>query len=280
MMLRVSSAQLAAPMQPEASPDASVRIICVPVTLTDIATATDQIVRWSAEETGRYVCLSNVHMVMEAFDDPTFREVVNSADLALPDGMPLVWAQRLLGKRGASRVPGPELTARVLRLAASQGIPVGFYGGSEDSLQRLLVAARSRWPGLRVAVSIAPPFRPVTDEEDAAYTRQIVDSGARILFVGIGCPKQERWMAKHLERIPCVMVGVGQAFDLLAGTKRDAPRWMQQAGLGWLFRLVKEPRRLWRRYAAHNPRFIALFAAQRIRLALERLSSHGRASRR
>jgi N-acetylglucosaminyldiphosphoundecaprenol N-acetyl-beta-D-mannosaminyltransferase len=184
--------------------------------------------------------------------------------------MPLVWAQRWLGHPEAARVFGPGLTELVLARAAEEGSPVAFFGGSPESLQKLRDAALVRWPKLRIVAAIAPPFRPITAKEDEEHTRQIVASGAVILFVGIGCPKQERWMAEHVARIPCVMLGVGQAFDILSGDKRDAPRWMQRSGLGWLFRLVKEPRRLWRRYARHNPRFLGLLAAQIVRARLAR----------
>lgn len=243
-----------------------VHVISVGITLTSLRDAGETVLSWAAERIGRYVTLTNVHMVMEAHDSPAFREVVNGADLVLPDGMPTVWAQHLLGHANASRVPGPQLTEHVLGRAAALGVPVGLYGGSDHVLRRLIAAARKRWPALNVVVAIAPPFRPLTLEEDREYTRRIVESGARIVLVGIGCPKQEQWMAEHVDRIPAVMLGVGQAFDILGGVKRDAPRWMQSAGLGWLFRLAREPRRLWRRYALHNPRFVALLMAQRLGL--------------
>jgi len=220
------------------------------------------VLEWSAERVGRYVCLANVHMAMEAFDDPAFRAIVERADLVLPDGMPLVWAQRLLGHGEASRVFGPDLMERVLERAAALGVPVGFYGGSPELLQKLREVASVRWPRLRIAAAIAPPFRALTPEEDLEHTRAIDGSGARVLFVGIGCPRQEQWMSQHVGRVSCPMLGVGQAFDLVTGVKRNPPRWMHDAGLGWVYRLVHEPRRLWRRYAANNPRFLFLFLAQ------------------
>jgi N-acetylglucosaminyldiphosphoundecaprenol N-acetyl-beta-D-mannosaminyltransferase len=179
--------------------------------------------------------------------------------------MPLVFAQRLLGHRGAARARGVELTERLLERAARQGVPVAFYGGTSRTQALLLEAARRRYPGLRVAAAISPPFRAPTPEEDEADVRAIVASGARILLVGIGCPKQERWMADHASRLPCVMVGVGQAFDLLAGVVNEAPRWMHGLGLSWLHRLAQEPRRLFWRYARHNPRFLGLLLAQVLR---------------
>lgn len=254
-----------APRKSETPAPARVPIVGLEVTLGDLESVTEQIVRWSAEPVGRYVCAANVHMVMEAFDDPSFRELVNAAELVVPDGMPLVWAQRLLGHREAARVFGPELMESLLGRAAALGIPVGFYGGTPSSLRSFRDALLGRWPAIRIAVAIAPPFRALTAAEDREYTRQIAGSGARMLFVGIGCPKQERWMAEHRDQLPCATLGVGQAFDLLSGLKRGPPPWMHRSGLGWLYRLVKEPRRLWRRYAVNNPRFVALFAAQWLR---------------
>jgi N-acetylglucosaminyldiphosphoundecaprenol N-acetyl-beta-D-mannosaminyltransferase len=241
------------------------RVVSFDIAVTTLERATNQVLAWSSDRIGRYVCAANVHMVMEAHDSPEFRGIVSTADLVLPDGMPTVWAQRLLGHPEAARVPGPQLTERLLESAAASDTPVALYGGSASSLGAFVEKARHRWPALRIAAAIAPPFRPLAENEDAEHTRRLVESGARIVFVGIGCPKQERWMAEHVGRIPAVLLGVGQAFDILSGSKRDAPRWMQEAGLGWLFRLIQEPRRLWRRYALHNPRFVGLLSAQWLR---------------
>lgn len=229
---------------------------------TSYADATRRVLAWADAPESRYVCVSNVHVTMESYDSPEYRAIVNGADLVTPDGMPLVWALRLFGVAKATRVYGPTLTAHVLEQAATAGVAVGFYGTSPEVLRSLLEACRRRFPGLRVAYAHAPAFRPPTSEEDAAVVRDINDSGARILFVGLGCPKQERWMASHKGRVNAVMLGVGAAFDFLAGAKRQAPAWMMRAGLEWLFRLATEPRRLWRRYVYHNPRFMALLAGQ------------------
>jgi N-acetylglucosaminyldiphosphoundecaprenol N-acetyl-beta-D-mannosaminyltransferase len=199
---------------------------------------------------------------MEGFDSVEFREVMLRADLVTPDGMPLVWGLRLLGARGAERVYGPDLTLHVLQAAAVHGLPIGFYGTSPETLERLTKRMRDRFPGLRIAYAYAPPFRPLTEAEDAQVTGEIRASGVRILFVGIGMPKQERWMAAHKGRVPAVMLGVGAAFDFLSGAKPQAPRWMQRAGLEWVFRMASEPRRLGPRYLKHNPRFVTLFAMQ------------------
>ena len=209
-----------------------------------------------------YVCVANVHMCMEAFDDPGFRSIVNNADVVIPDGRPLVWAQRLLGDRDAQQLRGMDLMFMLCEAAVRDKVPVGFYGASEAVLGRLVAGLKQQFPSLNVVLQIAPPFRSLTAGEDSQYVDQINRSGVRFLFVGLGCPKQERWMAEHKESLNCVMLGVGAAFDFIAGNKRHAPRWMQVCGLEWLFRLMCEPRRLWRRYLIQNPRFIWYFVRQ------------------
>lgn len=224
--------------------------------------ASRRVVRWAREGQSAYVCVASVHMVMEAFDSEPFQRVVNGADLVTPDGRPLVWALRSLGVRNASQVRGTDLTAHVVERAAREGVPIGLYGGTPELLDQFVQVLEARYPDLQIVCRIAPPFRPLTPEEDEAVTQDILSSGARILFVGIGCPKQENWMAAHRGRIPTVMLGVGAAFDFHTGRIRQAPRWMQAAGLEWVFRLMMDPKRLWKRYAKHNPRFVGLFLWQ------------------
>jgi N-acetylglucosaminyldiphosphoundecaprenol N-acetyl-beta-D-mannosaminyltransferase len=238
------------------------KVLGMRVDATSYEDASRRVVRWAQEGRSAYVCVASVHMVMEAFDSEGFQRVVNGAALVTPDGMPLVWALRRLGVGGASRVYGADLTASVVERAARERVPIGLYGGTPESLDSFVRVLEERYPGIRVVCRIAPPFRPLTPEEDEAVTQEITSSGARILFVGIGCPKQEKWMADHEGRIPAVMLGVGAAFDFITGRVRQAPRWMQAAGLEWTFRLAMEPRRLWKRYAKHNPRFAALFMSQ------------------
>jgi len=238
------------------------RILGVRVDPTSYSAATAQIVAWAANHESRYVCVANVHMIMEAYDSPGFTEIVNAADLITPDGMPLVWTLRHLGYPDQERVYGPDLTLHLVDAAAKQNIPIGFYGGAPETLHRLTDVLTRRLPSLRIAYSFSPPFHPLAPDEDQGVIREINMSGARILFVGLGCPKQERWMAEHKGRISAVMVGVGAAFDYYGGTKRQAPAPMQKLGLEWLFRLIQEPGRLWRRYLYHNPRFMGLVLAQ------------------
>ena len=216
---------------------------------------------WSRSLESRYVCIANVHMMMEAFGSLEFRMIIDNADLVTPDGMPLVWMLRLKGERNQPRVYGPTLMLHVLESAAHDKIPVGFYGGAPEVLVSLIQRMQARYDTLNVAFSFSPPFHAMSPEEDADMIEQINQSGARILFVGLGCPKQEIWMAGHRGKVNAVMLGVGAAFDIHSGIKPQAPMWMQKAGLEWLFRLFAEPRRLWKRYLYHNPRFIVLAVA-------------------
>lgn len=239
-----------------------IRILGMRVDRTEYTAAAEQILRWATIRSGSYICAANVHMVMEAYDSSSFRQIVNQADLVTPDGMPLVWALRLLSVKGQQRVYGPTLTLHVCVMAEREGLPVGLYGGTPDSLESFTRFLKERYPRLQIACAIAPPFRPLTPDEDETYTRQMVESGLRILFVGTGCPKQEIWMAEHKGRIPAVMLGVGAAFDFHSGRVKQAPAWMQKIGMEWFFRLLMEPRRLWKRYLKHNPRFVFLFLLQ------------------
>jgi len=238
------------------------QILNVRVDSTSYNLATRQIIKWAGQKESRYVCIANVHMVMEAYDAPNFRQIVNESDLVTPDGMPLVWVMHRMGAKGQERVYGPELMLHVAEAAAREGIPVGLYGGTLKTLEKLAANLQNRYPRLQIAYRYSPPFQPLSPEEDWQITNEINRSGALILFVGLGCPKQERWMAKHKEHINAVMLGVGAAFDLHAGVKPQAPSWLQRAGLEWLFRLFIEPRRLWMRYLYHNPRFLVLAGLQ------------------
>jgi N-acetylglucosaminyldiphosphoundecaprenol N-acetyl-beta-D-mannosaminyltransferase len=251
--------------RPVPSPPAARRILGMRVDATSYARAAEEVLRWAGNGESRYVCVATVNNVIEAYDDPEYGAIMEAADLVTPDGMPLVWGLRLLGMDTATRVYGPDLTPVVCQLAAERGVPVGFYGGSEDVLEELTAKLKLRFPELIVAYRASPPFRPLTRDEERRTVEDLDRSGARIVFVGLGAPKQERWMAAHKGEVHAVMLGVGAAFDFLAGRKRQAPRLVQRLGLEWLHRLVHEPRRLWRRYLYRNPRFVALFAAQLLR---------------
>ena len=239
-------------------------VLGVRVDSTTYQGASELIASWASARQSRYVCVANVNNVMEAHDDPAYMAVMNDADLVTSDGMPLVWALRMQGIDGAERVYGPTLTAEFCAEAERRDISVGFFGGSPEVLSAMIDQIKTRWPRLRIAYQESPPFRPLSAEEDAAVISAINASGAQVLFVGLGAPKQERWMAEHVGSVRAVMVGVGAAFDYLAGAKRQAPMLAQRAGFEWLFRLATEPKRLWKRYAKHNPRFVFLFTRQLI----------------
>ncbi len=236
-------------------------VVKVNVSLTNYELVTEQVLSWAKTPASRYICLANVHMLMEAYDSPQYSQIVNFADLVTPDGMPLVWMLRLKGHPDQQRVYGPTLMLHVLEAAARENVPVGFYGGSPEVLHSLLASLQVRFPNLKVDYSFSPPFEEMSQEEDAEIVDRINTSSARILFVGLGCPKQEKWMAEHRGKVNAVMLGVGAAFDFHAGVKSQAPLWMQKIGIEWLFRFASEPRRLWRRYLYHNPRFIFLAMA-------------------
>lgn len=233
---------------------------------TSYALAARQVAAWSQQLESRYVCAANVHMVMEAHDFPEFAAMVNQADLVTPDGMPLVWMMRAKGVREQARVYGPTLMLYVLENAARESIAVGFYGGKPAVLERLVKKMQIRFPTLNLVYACSPSFDHIGPDEDTAIVEKINQSGARILFVGLGCPKQEIWMAKHRGRVRAVMIGVGAAFDFHAGFKPQAPAWMQNLGLEWFFRLLTEPRRLWKRYLYHNSRFLFLAIADLLAL--------------
>lgn len=236
--------------------------------VTSYEDATRRVLDWAKKRQSRYICLSNVHMVMEGWDSPEFRQIVNASDLITADGVPLVWALRLQGVSSAQRVYGPDLTWHICQAAMDEGLPIALYGGTVQSLEMFVGVLHERFPKLKVACSISPPFRPLSEEEDAAYAEELAESGARILFVGIGCPKQEIWMSKHKGSLSMPMLGVGAAFDFHAGRVRQAPKWLQKIGMEWFFRLLMEPGRLWKRYAWHNPRFGLFFAVQYLKRRL------------
>ena len=243
----------------------SIELLGTRVDATSYDDATARVMEWAQGRQSRYLCAANVHMVMEGYDDLSFQRVVNGASLVTPDGMPLVWALRQLGIEGQQRVYGPTLTLKVCEEAARTGVPVGFYGARPETLRELVRRLTLRFSGLEVAYAYAPPFRPLSAVEDAEVEAHFERSGARVLFVGLGCPRQERWMASKVGRVNAPMLGVGAAFDFHAGQVRQAPALLQSAGLEWAFRLAAEPRRLWRRYLKHNPRFVALMSRQLLR---------------
>ncbi len=234
-----------------------VNIMGVGVSAIDMALALETIDRWIAQREQHYVCVTGVHGVMESQRDEALRRIHNRAGLVTPDGMPLVWLSRLHGLRHVERVCGRDLVLACCARSVSTGYRHFFYGGGEGVAGRLAARLQRRFPGLAIAGTYMPPFRPPGATEDEAVLTQINDAGPDILWVGLSTPKQERWMDAHVSRLHApVLIGVGAAFDFVAGLKKQAPRWMQWSGLEWLFRLASEPRRLWRRYLRNNPAFL------------------------
>src|SRR5688572_29102001 len=235
-----------------------VPVLNLMVDLCDYDTAIARIDRLARAGDGGYVCVSNVHGAIEAEDDPHYARLVNDADIVVPDGTPLVWMQRLQGSRDATQVRGPSLMPMLMKHAEAENLNVGFIGGRPEVLERMIMRAADEFPRLNIAYKYSPPFRVLSEDDENGITRAINEAGVQILFVGLGCPKQERWMAANRGAINAVMIGVGAAFDLYAGNLREAPRWISRLGMEWMFRLVQEPRRLFSRYLLVNPRFVWL----------------------
>ncbi|MBX9604824.1 MAG: WecB/TagA/CpsF family glycosyltransferase [Gammaproteobacteria bacterium] len=232
------------------------------IDVVDWEQATSRILAWAEAREQRTVCLCNVHSVVTADADPALRDAINSADLAAPDGHPVAWLLGRRRRRPQPRVNGPDLTVKLCQLAAARDLPIAFYGSTEDSLARLREALASQFPRLRVVATISPPFRALSASELDAYGAQLAGSGAALVFIGLGCPKQEIWMAANRAKVGAVLLGVGAAFEFLAGTVRRPPVWMRRLGLEWLGRLLAEPRRLWRRYLVTNTLYIAYLARE------------------
>jgi N-acetylglucosaminyldiphosphoundecaprenol N-acetyl-beta-D-mannosaminyltransferase len=243
---------------------ASVELLEVPLAITDYARTLDWIDATAARRGNGYLCVAAVHTVMASREDPGLRAAVLGADFTVPDGQPLVWALRLLGHELEDRVYGPELMDRACTRAARTGLRFYLYGGrNHGALAELARALRRRHPGLQIVGGHCPPFRALTAAEEDAVARDINQSGADVVWVGIGVPKQEKWMARMRDRLEApVLIGVGAAFDFHAGLIPQAPDPLQRLGLEWAFRLLQEPRRLWRRYLRYNPRFVLGFARQ------------------
>lgn len=245
----------------------TVNVLGVGLRAQRMADAVKSVTRWVERRSRSYVCVADVHSVVRCQDDPALKALYNDAGMVVTDGMPLVWLARRAGYGAVERVYGPDLMLELCALSVERGWRHAFYGATDEVLAKLRSRLEARFTGLQVVDCQAPPFRPLTEEEDRVAVERINASRPDILWVGLGAPKQERWMAGHRDRLDVpVMIGVGAAFDFHAGTKPQAPRWMQRNGLEWLFRLATEPRRLARRYAVHNTRFLWLIAQQHLGL--------------
>jgi N-acetylglucosaminyldiphosphoundecaprenol N-acetyl-beta-D-mannosaminyltransferase len=235
-----------------------VAILGVGVSAIDMPIALELIDEWISNGDHQYVCVTGVHGIMESQRDPRLRDAHNRSGLTTPDGMPLVWAGRAAGARHMERVYGPDLMLSLCDLARARGFSSFFYGGRPGVANRLARRLQGLYPGLRVAGTYSPPFCEPSAAEDEGIVRLINETKPDVVWVGLGTPKQELWMAAHTARLDAsVLIGVGAAFDIHAGLSPQAPGWMQRSGLEWAFRLAHEPRRLWRRYLYNNPRFLA-----------------------
>ena len=239
-----------------------VNVISLQVNVCNHDSAIRRVAKLVERGRGGYVCFSTVHMTMESFDNPEYAAKVNAADLIIPDGMPLVWMQKLQGEKQAARVRANDLMIMLCGYAEKNNLTVGFYGGEQTVINAILERAKQDFPNLQIVYAFSPPFRALTDGEDTEITTEINEKKPDILFMGLGCPKQENWMSAHKGKLTAIMLGVGASFDFFAGNVRESPEWLGKLGLEWLFRLTQEPRRLWKRYLILNPRFVRLATLQ------------------
>lgn len=239
-----------------------INIIDSPVTALPFDDQIETILEWATNYESKVVCVANVHMLVEAYLRPEFSLVLKNADLVTPDGMPLVWMMKLMGVRKQNRVAGMDILLSLCQLAPQQNISVFFLGSHEAILHKMKTKLEREFPKLKIAGMEPLPFRPLTSAEDEAIIQKIHTSGASIVLVSLGCPKQEDWMHKHKDKIKAVMIGLGGAFPVFAGIHKRAPFWMRNLGLEWFYRLIQEPQRLWRRYWNTMPLFVWLALKQ------------------
>ncbi|NJL20111.1 MAG: WecB/TagA/CpsF family glycosyltransferase, partial [Leptolyngbyaceae cyanobacterium SM1_3_5] len=238
------------------------RVLGFPIAALSFEAQTALMMRWAQSRLSKVVCIANVHMVTEAHETEQFGHVLRSADLITPDGMPLVWMLKLMGAVGQERVAGPDVLSALCAKAPQAGVSVFFLGSQATILDKMRVRLEQEFPSLKIAGMEPLPFRPLTEAEDAEIIQKINSSGAGIVMIALGCPKQEKWMAAHHGKIQAVMIGLGGAFPVYARIYKRPPRMIQMAGLEWLYRLVQEPRRLWKRYFDTMPKFVWLASKQ------------------
>lgn len=225
---------------------------------------------WASHRASRFVSVANVHTLMEAYWKPEFAQALKSADLVTPDGMPLVWMLRAMGATEQDRVAGMDIFLHLCQLASFKKIGVFLLGADETMLERMKIRLNREFPELTLVGTQPLPFHPLTSVENQAIIQQVNDSGAGILFLCLGCPKQELWIAQHKDQIHAVMIGVGAVFPIYAGVYKRAPAWMRKHGLEWLYRFTQEPRRLGSRYVKTIPPFIYLALQQMLNLTWQR----------
>jgi N-acetylglucosaminyldiphosphoundecaprenol N-acetyl-beta-D-mannosaminyltransferase len=240
----------------------TIDIIGSPITALPCDAQVDVMLEWAQEQSSRSVCVANTHMLVEAHSNPEFLGVLRGADLVTPDGMPLVWMMKLLGVHNQNRVAGMDILLALCQEASRRNLSIFFVGSQAEILTRIRTNLEKEFPDLCIAGMEPLPFRPITPQEDASLIRKIHASGASIVLVSLGCPKQEIWMSRHKGRIKGVMIGLGGVFPVYAGIQKRAPQWVREGGLEWLYRLLQEPKRLWKRYQSTIPPFIYLAVRQ------------------
>ena len=229
------------------------------ISITDLL---KEIKNFLSSKKGHYICVSNVHQCIEAYNHKEFAEVVNNADLAIPDGRPIYWALKLLNNKEAEHLPGYYVTKEICKFAAKNNLRIGFYGGESKSLDKCISNLKKEYEKLMINYAYSPPFRILTREEKKQIVDNINNSEIEILFVCLGCPKQEYWMAENKDYLKCTSLGVGEVVNIISGATKLPPRWIQKIGMRWLFRLISEPKRLFWRYLSTNLKFIYLFSKQ------------------
>ena len=233
-------------------------ILGIRFAVADIRSAVKAVLSDPGALSGQYICFANVHTSVLCEDDPNYRAAENGAAYVFADGAPIAFAQRMLGFSKAKRVAGPDFMERVFRATSDGRLSHFFYGSSKETLERLEKSLLTRYPRLRIKGMLSPPYRNLSRREDEDFLRRINEAQADLVWIGLGAPKQEKWMAEHKGRLHGLMIGVGAGFDFHAGTVKRAPKWVQLMGLEWLFRLSQDPKRLLFRYISTNPRFIYL----------------------
>lgn len=255
-------------------PGARVNVLGVGISVLNLGRAKAMLADALGRRQKGYVCVTGVHGVIEAQADPEFRGILNRSFLCTPDGMPMVWAGKLAGHSEMDRVYGPDLMADICEWTRSSGHTHFLYGGGDGVAELLKRKLEERFPGIRITGTYTPPFRALTDQEEQDLARRISELKPDFFWVGLSTPKQERFMARYLDRLDAtIMLGVGAAFDFHAGKVPQAPRWMQRSGLEWFYRLCKEPKRLWKRYLRNNPLFAMLAFCQATGLKKYRIES-------
>jgi N-acetylglucosaminyldiphosphoundecaprenol N-acetyl-beta-D-mannosaminyltransferase len=247
------------------------QVIGSPVTALPFDAQMQAIVGWAEQRLSKMICVANAHMLVEAHWHPDFAEVLQKADLVTSDGMPLVWMMKLLGVRNQERVAGVDILIELCRVSTQRNLKVYFLGGQQSILDRIKTRLDIDFPSLAIAGMEPLPFRPITAQEDNEVLERIQASGANLVFVSLGCPKQEKWMAQNRNRVPAVMIGLGGAFPVYGGIQRRAPRWVREAGLEWAYRLIQEPRRLAKRYSQTNQVFLWLSLKQLVQAGVQNL---------